>query len=184
MNLEIINFTKNNKIYKKYICENHEGLSNSPHVKWNKIDGAKSYALIMEDPDIPSGGIFIHWYIPFIDPTIQELDEINGSLYNKYNKIKNKNKKSFLKNMKIIQGKNTIKKYGYHGPCAPDGSGKHRYIFRLYAFNIKIRIDESLLNIISSNDFILKLKKKYSSLKIIAEDEKIFTYSYLDYEKG
>ena len=37
-------------------------------------DGAKSLALIMNDPDAPSG-VFVHWLVYRIPPTSTELDE-------------------------------------------------------------------------------------------------------------
>jgi len=182
MNLEIINFANDSgKIYKKYICANHDGSDIAPSIKWNKIDGAKNYALIMEDPDAV-GGTFIHWYIPFIDESINELDNFsNNNLQQKYNELQ---QKILSQNIKVFQAKNSTGEFGYHGPCAPDGSGIHRYIFRIYAFNKKVLIDNNLITIKNAKDFIDTLKKKYSDIKILAKDTKIFNYQYKNYDSS
>jgi Raf kinase inhibitor-like YbhB/YbcL family protein len=178
MNLEVINFVNDSgKIYKKYICSNHGGSDIAPSIKWDKIDNAKSYAFIIEDPDAV-GGTFIHWYIPFIDLSINELDNFsNNNLQKKYNDLQKKNI-SISNNMKVFQGKNSIGEFGYHGPCAPDGSGIHRYIFKLYAFDTKVLVDSNMITIKTAEDFIIILKKKYPKIKILATDEKIFRYEY------
>lgn len=180
MNLEVCNFSKNGIIYKKYICDNHNGGNRAPSIKWNKIVGAKSYALIMEDPDAV-GGIFIHWYIPFIDESINELNDfLTNNLHKKYNNLQEKNI-NMINNIKVFQGKNSIGEFGYHGPCAPDSTGIHRYIFNLYAFDIKVLVDNDMIKIRSAKDFIFILKKKYPTIKIIAKDKKLFKYKYKNY---
>jgi len=184
MNLEVINFTNDSgKIYKKYICTNHDGSDIAPSIKWNKIDGAKSYALIMEDPDAVVG-TFIHWYIPFIDELINKLDKFsNNKLQQKYNELQKKNI-LISNNIKVFQGKNSTGEFGYHGPCAPDGSGIHRYIFEIYAFDTKVVVDNNILTIKSAENFIDIVKNKYSNIKILAKDTKIFNYEYTNYDSS
>ena len=75
MNLQIIDFTENNKIKKKYICKNQGGSNISPELKWLRQSSAKSYALILEDPDTPHGN-FVHWYVPYISPSINIIESI------------------------------------------------------------------------------------------------------------
>jgi len=180
MNLEVSDFSKNGIIYKKYICDNQNGGNVTPSIKWNKINNAKSYALIMEDPDTPIG-TYVHWYIPFIDESINELNNFsNNNLQKKYNELQQKNI-SISNNVKVFQAKNSIGEFGYHGPCAPNGTGIHRYIFKLYAFDIKILVDKNMLTIKNAEDFIIILKKKYPKIKILATDEKIFRYEYKNY---
>ena len=70
MNLKVNDFPN-----KKYICKKHEGDNVSPVISWNKILKAKSYAIIMEDPDAV-GGTFIHWYIPYISNNINKIDSL------------------------------------------------------------------------------------------------------------
>jgi phosphatidylethanolamine-binding protein (PEBP) family uncharacterized protein len=71
----------------------------------------------------------------------------------------------------IINGLNTYKKYGWYGPCPPRNTGKHKYIFTLYAldnifdFNIQKQIR-------SSKHYEEMLKSKHS--KIIDIEKKDF----------
>ncbi|MDQ6861240.1 MAG: YbhB/YbcL family Raf kinase inhibitor-like protein [Verrucomicrobiota bacterium] len=74
---------------------------------------AKALALIVEDPDAPSG-LFTHWIVWNIDPTINHVGE-----------------KSVPAG--AAQGTNDFGNLGYGGPCPP--SGTHRYIFRLFALD-------------------------------------------------
>lgn len=154
MNLQIFNFPN-----KTHFCKSHYGKNISPKVSWNFVNNAKSYLLIFQDPDSVSG-LFIHWFIPFISPTINTIDELH---YNNYN-YNNSTKK--YHNVKILQGKNTLGKFGYYGPCAPKGSGVHHYIFTIYALDI----------ILDSN---VTYDNFYNYIKnhIIEEDSKSFIIS-------
>jgi Raf kinase inhibitor-like YbhB/YbcL family protein len=175
LNLDIKKFTKNNKIVRKYICKNHDGNNMSPSLSWAKISEVKSYALILEDPDAVIGN-FVHWYLPFIDPSITTISSLN------YNDSKNKKKeKDSNKKIRIIHGKNTLKEIGYHGPCAPPNSGIHRYIFTLYALNGKLDFirNSKNLQIEDSANFETILKK--NKIEILAFDKKEFHYSYKDF---
>jgi Raf kinase inhibitor-like YbhB/YbcL family protein len=76
---------------------------------------AKSLALIMHDPDAVSGD-YVHWTIWDIDPrttTILEESTPSGA----------------------TAGLTTAGMPGYVGPRPPEGSGRHRYIFELYALD-------------------------------------------------
>ena len=189
MNFTVHDFAnKFNMIKKKYICKNHNGLNISPKISWNWnpetqvvgfqpsdmqltspapgfIKNTKSYALILEDPDAPSGN-FIHWYIPYISPEINQIDSLNN----------NSKKNNFTKG-RIIQCKNSLGEIGYHGPCAP--SGVHRYIFTLYALDGAFNIPSFPVNsceesIKSSKEFENKLKIK----KINILEKKSLIYKY------
>lgn len=174
LNLVVYNFQKNGKILKKYICKNHGGDSKSPKITWSSRDDIKSYALILEDPDAV-GGNFVHWYIPFIKNTINQIDILN---YNNTQKAYNKNLK-FLNNLDLIMGKNSLGEIGYHGPCAPDGSGEHRYIFNLYTLNGILNINENNIQIKGSSEFYNILEN--DGIKIINIDKIEFTYKYKNY---
>ena len=173
MNLQIYDFIgKNNKIIKKYICLNHGGSNISPKINWNKIEGVKSYALILEDPDAVMNGTFIHWYIPYIDNDILEINKLNhGSNILKNNYTNNIN----IKNVKVIQGKNTLGKIGYHGPCAPN-KVDHNYTFYIYALD---GILKNNLSIKDHNHFEEILKN--NNINIIDHDNTSYKYKYLNY---
>jgi Raf kinase inhibitor-like YbhB/YbcL family protein len=155
---------KDNKIKKKYICKNHDGQNISPYIEWTSIKDVKSYALILEDPDAVSGN-FVHWYIPYISPDINGIDNLIM-----INSIKNISNKAHLK-----QGKNSLNEFGYHGPCAPKGSGVHRYIFRIYSLDNILNFDK-YKSISGSTEFEEILKKE--SITILDTDSSIFNYSY------
>jgi len=82
--------------------------------------GAKSLALILRDPDAPSGQ-FYHWVVWNIDPHTKEIPA--GSVPNG-----------------AIQGLTTTKNNFYIGPCPP--SGTHRYFFDLYALDKILTLPE------------------------------------------
>ena len=42
----------------------------------------------------------------------------------------------------IIQGRNSMRKNGYMGPCPP--FGEHRYIFKIYVLDTKLEEDTSI----------------------------------------
>ena len=177
MNLIINDF--NNSL--KYVCKNQGGIGYSPNIKWSSVNNAKSYALIMEDPDAISGN-FIHWYIPFISHDINEIHEItnNNTIYNNINNSINNNDNNLkninLKNIKIFFGKNSADNIGYYGPCAPEGTGIHRYIFTIYALDSIIRINNSTIKISSSDQFLDILKAQ--NINILSQDTKTYKYQY------
>ena len=75
-------------------------------------EGAKSLALIMDDPDAPRG-TFVHWLVwnmPSGTDRMERGKEPPGA-----------------------QGANDFGGKGYRGPCPP--SGTHRYFFKLYALD-------------------------------------------------
>jgi Raf kinase inhibitor-like YbhB/YbcL family protein len=105
------------KIPVKYTCK---GQSISPPLQWaNTPQGARSYALIMEDPDT-SRGTLTHWIVFNISPDFNGLPE--GVLVQMDNPTT------------YSQGNNSFGKTGYDGPCPPAGQS-HRYIFSLYALD-------------------------------------------------
>jgi Raf kinase inhibitor-like YbhB/YbcL family protein len=106
-------FENNKLIPSKYTCD---GEDVSPPLKIEGIpEKTKSLALIMEDPDAPSG-LWVHWLIWNIPPSaeIQE-NSVPGT-----------------------EGLNTNKKNSYHGPCPPGGT--HRYYFKIYALDTHLNL--------------------------------------------
>jgi Raf kinase inhibitor-like YbhB/YbcL family protein len=173
MDLKLINFNKNNKIKKDYLCKNHGGKDISPRISWKQITGARSYALILEDPDAV-GGNFVHWYIPFIRPSINEIEELNYTTINNSQSI-NLSKINYSK-INMFQGKNTIDEFGYHGPCAPEGSGTHHYKFTIFALDGILSVNDSNVKISGSAQFRTILEE--SSILILAENSITFAYSF------
>jgi Raf kinase inhibitor-like YbhB/YbcL family protein len=90
----------------------------SPPLKWfDAPDGTKSFALICEDPDAPSG-LFTHWIAFNLPPDLHALAE--GQLA------------QATLNDGASQGMNDFGNFGYGGPAPPPGK-PHRYYFRLFA---------------------------------------------------
>jgi len=136
---------KNNEIIPgKFTCD---GLNISPELKIYGIpDNAVSLALILDDPD-SIGGNWSHWVMWNIDPktdTIAENTVPAGA----------------------IVGKSDFGENKYGGPCPPSGS--HRYVFHLYALDIKLDIAPN-----STKADLLKAMENH----LIAETELMGVYS-------
>lgn len=115
-------FKDGEKIPVKYTCD---GQDISPPLAWTGVpSGTQSLALIVEDPDAPSG-TFVHWVVIGIPPTLDHLDE-------------NASKAGLPRGVR--QGKNGAGKVGWFGPCPP--SGTHHYLFRLLAVNVDLDAKE------------------------------------------
>lgn len=109
-------FSEGGSIPSKYTCD---GSNVSPPLRWNTIpDGAKSIALIVDDPDAPRGD-WVHWVVYDLPAGLCELPE------------------RVPPDQKIlgggVQGTTDFGKIGYGGPCPP--SGTHRYFFKVYALD-------------------------------------------------
>lgn len=96
-----------------------DGQNLSPQLRWNnQPSGCRGFALIVDDPDAPSG-TFTHWVLFDVPPTERGLPEAAaGGTAGK-------------------QGRNDFGKNGYGGPCPPHGHGVHRYFFRLHALDVE-----------------------------------------------
>jgi Raf kinase inhibitor-like YbhB/YbcL family protein len=106
----------------RYSCS---GDDFSPPLTWSDIPaGAKSLALIADDPDAPVG-TWVHWVAFNLPVTAGGLPE--GI----------KDAKQLLGGG--IQGANSWRRTGYGGPCPP--SGTHRYFFKLYALDTILSLD-------------------------------------------
>jgi Raf kinase inhibitor-like YbhB/YbcL family protein len=92
---------------------------------WSGLpEGAKSLALICDDPDAPAG-TWVHWVLynvpassgelPAGVPTSEEV--LDGAR----------------------QGLNDFRRIGYGGPCPPRGN-PHRYYFKLYALDAELKL--------------------------------------------
>ena len=114
-------FDNNTKIPPKFTCD---GGNINPELQIHNVPPeAKSLAIIMDDPDAPSG-TFTHWLVWNINPQTEVIKQESippGS----------------------IEGKNSAGKIGYTGPCPPDGK-LHRYFFKLYALNNSIIETENI----------------------------------------
>jgi len=103
-----------------------DGADQSPPLEWSEPPGGtKSFALIVDDPDAPSG-TFSHWAAFNIPPTARDLAAGAG------------NQSEGM----MSQAQNDFGKSGYGGACPPTGHGPHRYRFKLFALDVD-RLDVS-----------------------------------------
>lgn len=91
--------------------------NHSPPLSWTAVPGARSYALILRDPDAPMG-TFTHWLVWNIpgDVTAMPQDGLYG----------------------VVLGKNDAGSVGYFGPHPP--YGRHHYHFQVYALDAALRL--------------------------------------------
>jgi len=120
--LHSISFSAGDDIPSSYSCKG-EGVS--PELSWEGApDKAQSYVLIATDWDGPTPrlrlGNFTHWILFNIPQDVHE--------------IKSAATPAELTQRKIEIGNNSSGAAAYVPPCPP--SGKHRYIFRLYALDV------------------------------------------------
>jgi Raf kinase inhibitor-like YbhB/YbcL family protein len=86
-----------------------DGGNEPPELEWTPApDGTRELALLVEDPDAPTG-TFLHWLVTGIDPAATTLGDSG------------------------VQHENGFGEQGYGGPLPPAGDDAHRYVFRLYA---------------------------------------------------
>jgi Raf kinase inhibitor-like YbhB/YbcL family protein len=114
--LESSAFDNAQAIPSRHSCE---GEDVSPPLRWTNVpEGARSLALVVDDPDAP-GGVFTHWIAWGLDPAAEAVGEGEPAPY---------------------EGRNDFGTTGYRGPCPPPGRGRHRYVFRLYALDADLEL--------------------------------------------
>jgi len=107
----------------KHTCD---GEDISPPLTWSSGPaGTRTYALIMDDPDAPSG-TFVHWVAWNLSAS--ELPEGAGAA-------------GGPGPAGGMQGTNSWKRTSYGGPCPP--SGTHRYFFKVYALDLLLDLPAS-----------------------------------------
>ncbi len=103
----------------KYTCD---GENINPPLQISNIPTeTQSLALIVDDPDAPSGD-WIHWLVWNINPAIKLITEDKSP-------------------QGAIQGTNDFNKQNYGGPCPP--SGIHHYQFKIYALDTLLNLPSS-----------------------------------------
>lgn len=102
-----------------------DGEELSPPIQWASApDGTKGFAVVVSDPDAPSGN-WVHWMIYDLSP---ELDQLPLGI----------SAKAVIPGGGF-QGKNDFGKMGYGGPCPPQGA--HRYFFKVYALDTILHLE-------------------------------------------
>jgi Raf kinase inhibitor-like YbhB/YbcL family protein len=94
-----------------------EGGNHSPPLVWSETAGAKSYALVLRDPDAPTG-TFTHWLVWNIPGSAGSLPEDGFA--------------------GMVQGQNDGRGVGYFGPMPP--YGLHHYHFQVFALDAPLAL--------------------------------------------
>ncbi len=113
-------FAEGAEIPLRHTCEGDDA---SPPLAWSGVPaGAKSLALVVDDPDAPDPAApkmtWVHWVLYDLSPTVAGLEagQGHGTLP-----------------QGTREGRNDWKRSGWGGPCPP--IGRHRYFFKLYALD-------------------------------------------------
>jgi Raf kinase inhibitor-like YbhB/YbcL family protein len=128
----------------QYTCD---GADQTPALHWSDPpQGTKSFALLIDDPDAPSG-TFRHWGVYDIPASARSIgggERIGTEVTNDFGKP------------------------GYGGPCPPKGHGPHHYHFKLFA------LDTDRLDVASSAK-VVDVENAATS-HAIAQGELVGTY--------
>jgi Raf kinase inhibitor-like YbhB/YbcL family protein len=116
-------FSHQGAIPPRFTCEAEPQAETSPPLAWSGVPpGAKSLALIVDDPDAPDPKAprttWVHWVLYDLPIAASGLPQgaAGASLP-----------------AGAREGLNDWKRPGYGGPCPP--IGRHRYFFKLYALD-------------------------------------------------
>jgi Raf kinase inhibitor-like YbhB/YbcL family protein len=103
------------------------GQNVSPAFEWTGAPrGARSFALLVHDPDAPTGGAgWWHWLVYDIPATTNHLAKGAG-------KVGGQALPAGAKHATTDYGS-----AGYGGPCPPPGDKPHRYVFTVYALGVE-----------------------------------------------
>jgi Raf kinase inhibitor-like YbhB/YbcL family protein len=116
-------FEAGGTIPRQFTCE---GSDISPALMWTDPPvGTRSFALIVDDPDAPSG-TWVHWVLFDLPASARQLPQ-------------DVPKQAEL-DSGARHGRNDFRRLGYGGPCPPPGPA-HRYFFKLYALDAKMGLE-------------------------------------------
>lgn len=117
-------FENNSRIPERYTCD---GIDVNPPLQIENLDdGARSIAIIVDDPDAPVG-VFTHW-VAWNIPPVNEIPEGVPK------------DRTVMSPVKMVQGMNDFGRIGYNGPCPPPGK-PHRYYFKIYALDTTLDLE-------------------------------------------
>jgi Raf kinase inhibitor-like YbhB/YbcL family protein len=118
-------FSNNGNLAAKF-SEYADGVS--PPLTWTAVPNAKSYALIMEDPDAKPALPFVHWVAWNIPAEVTRLPE--GV----------QEQPRLTEPEGVLQGRNTRGATGWYGPRPPVGEAAHRYHFQVFALDTRLDV--------------------------------------------
>lgn len=127
----------------------------SPPLQWSAVAGARSYAIIMEDPDASPIKPFVHWVawnIPGDTTTLPEGLQEQARLTEPEG---------------LLQGATSRGSVGYFGPRPPVGDPPHRYHFQVFALDTALNVPPG-----ADRDTVLKAMSGH----VIGKGEIVGTY--------
>jgi len=118
------------QVYNGFGCT---GSNVSPQLSWeNAPEGTQSFAVVMYDPDAPTGRGWTHWVTFDIPAATKEIKTGSGDL----------TKTTLPK--EVIQSITDYGTYGYGGPCPPEGDKPHKYEITVFALKTaKLGLDKN-----------------------------------------
>ena len=109
------------QVFNEFGCK---GGNVSPALSWSGAPaGTQSFALLVHDPDAPTGSGWWHWVVYNIPASTTSLPAGAGD------------PKKKLMPAGAVQGRTDYGTVGYGGPCPPPGK-PHHYHFQLYALKV------------------------------------------------
>lgn len=127
----------------------------APELQWTAVDGAKSYVVIMEDPDARPITPFVHWVAWNIPGTVTQLPE--GL----------QEQARLTEPEGLLQGLTSRGSVGYFGPRPPVGDPPHHYHFQVLALDTVLDLPPG-----ADRDKVLAAAKGH----VIAKGELVGTY--------
>lgn len=111
-------FSNGHRIPSLYTCD---GDDINPELRFDGVPKeAVSLALVVDDPDSPSGN-WLHWSIWNIDPSVRSIAEDSCP-------------------DRALEGETDFSEVGYGGPCP--GYGEHEYRFTIFALDALLNVPE------------------------------------------
>lgn len=107
----------NKHVFNGFGCS---GENVSPELEWSGAPkDTKSFAIMVYDPDAPTGSGWWHWTVANIPANVSKIEE--GA--------------SAAKKLPpgSVEGRTDFGAPGFGGACPPQGNKPHRYIFSIYA---------------------------------------------------
>lgn len=127
----------------------------SPVLSWSAVEGAKSYAIIMEDPDAKPITPFVHWVAWNIPANVTSLPE--GL----------QEQPRLTEPEGLMQGVTSYGNVGYFGPKPPVGDPNHHYHFLILALDTTLNLPAG-----ADRDRVLAAVKDH----VLAKGELVGTY--------
>jgi Raf kinase inhibitor-like YbhB/YbcL family protein len=101
------------------------GQNRSPALAWKNVPPeTKSFALMVHDPDAPTGSGWWHWVVYNIPAKVSSLPTDAGKA------------DGSLLPQGALQSNTDFGSQGYGGPCPPVGDKPHRYVFTIFALKV------------------------------------------------